>query len=92
MKTQKLQTSLDLAITSKDKLKTDIKSKASELSERIVEFEKLQVHYETATAELNTTKEDLKVANKLATDAEKLVANLEGQLKVYDSLDKQKTK
>jgi hypothetical protein len=52
-----------------------------------IELEKLGVRYSAAADELKTVKSDLKVANKAASDAEKLVANLEGQLAVYKSLE-----
>lgn len=83
-----LQTSLDSVVKSNDQLKSDLKSKASELSKRIIDLEKLSVRYETAVAELSTVKADFKAVNKTTTDAEKLVANLKGQLEVYKSLDK----
>jgi len=88
MQVHKLQTSLDAAVSSSEQLKTDIKAKASELSKRTIEVETLSVRYETAAAELKTVKADLKVANKEASDAEKLVAKLQGQLEVYVSLEK----
>lgn len=88
MQAHKLQTSLDAAVSSNEQLKTDIKAKASELSKRTVEIETLSVRYEAATAELKTAKADLKAANKVASDADKKVAKLEGQLEVYVSLEK----
>ena len=83
-----LQTLLDSAAKSNDQLKSDLKSKESELSDRIIELEKLNVRYETAIAELGTVKADFKAINKTTADTEKLVANLKGQLEVYKSLDK----
>ena len=88
MQVHKLQSSLDSTVKANDELKTDIKRKASELSGRVIELEKLSVHHESAVSELKTLKSDLKIANKAASDAGKLVANLEGQLEVYKSLDK----
>lgn len=88
MQVHKLQTSLDSTVKTNDQLKADLKSKASELSERIIELEKLSVRYSAAVSELKTLKSDLKAANKAASEAEKLVSNLEGQLEVYKSLDK----
>lgn len=88
MQVHKLQTSLDSTVKANDQLKVDIKSKASELSDRIVELEKLSVRYESAVTDLNAAKADLKAANKAASEAEKLVAKLEGQLEIYVSLEK----
>jgi chromosome segregation ATPase len=88
MQVHKLQTSLDAAVSSNEQLKIDIKTKAAELSKRTVEVETLGVRYETASTELKTAKAELKAANKTASDAEKLVAKLEGQLEVYVSLEK----
>ena len=51
----------------------------------IIELEKLTVRFDSATSELKTVKADFKTANKIASDTEKLVSNLEGQLKVYKS-------
>ena len=83
-----LQILLDSTVKSNDQLKSDLKSKESELSERIIELEKVNVRYESAIAELSTVKADFKAINKTTADAEKLVANLKGQLEVYKSLDK----
>jgi chromosome segregation ATPase len=91
MQVHKLQTSLDSTVKTNDQLKADLKSKASELSERVVELEKLGVRYEAAIADLNATKEELKAAGKAVSDAEKRVANLEGQLAVYKSLEPKAT-
>ena len=88
MQVHKLQLSLDSTVKANEQLKADIKEKTSELSKRVIDLEKLNVHCESATAELKTVKADLKVVNKAASDAGKLVANLEGQLEVYKLLDK----
>jgi chromosome segregation ATPase len=88
MQVHKLQMSLDAAASSNEQLKIDIKAKASELSKRTVEIETLSVRYESVTAELKTVKAELKAAHKAASDAEKQVAKLEGQLEVYVSLEK----
>ena len=88
MQVNNLQSSLDSTVKANEQLKTEIKEKTSELSKRVIEFEKLNVRYESAASELKTVKSDLKAVNKAASDAEKLVANLEGQLEVYKSLDK----
>ncbi len=88
MQVHKLQTSLDAAASSNEQLKTDIKAKASELSKRTVEVETLSVRYEATVAELKTVKAELKAANQAASEAEKMVAKLQGQLEVYVSLEK----
>ena len=88
MQVNNLQSSLDSKVKANEQLKADIKEKTSELSNQVIEFEKLNVRYESAISELKTIKSDLKTVNKVASDAEKLVANLEGQLEVYKSLDK----
>lgn len=87
MQVHKLQTSLDSTVKANDQLKSDIKGKTTELSGLTIELEKLGVRYSAAADELKTVKSDLKAANKVASNAEKLVANLEGQLGVYKSLD-----
>lgn len=86
---QALQQKHDEAIKQKE---AEIKDKSTELSNRVVEFEKLKTHHETTIAELKTLKTELKTSHKITTDAEKLVANLEGQLAVYKILDKSKGK
>lgn len=88
MQVNNLQSSLDSTVKTNEQLKADIKEKTSELSNQVIEFEKLNMRYESAVSELKTVKADLKAVNKAASDAEKLVANLEGQLEVYKSLDK----
>jgi len=87
MQVHKLQTSLDSTVKSNDQLKSDIKVKTSDLSGLTIELEKLGVRYSVTAAELKTVKADLKAANKAASAAEKLVANLQGQLEVYKSLE-----
>ncbi|WP_374091048.1 DNA-binding protein [Methylomicrobium lacus] len=83
-----LQTSLDSAIKTHDQIKADLKSTNFELSRRTVEIETLSVRHEAALAELKTAKADLTAANQAASEAEKLVANLQGQLEVYVSLER----
>lgn len=92
MQVHKLQTSLDAAVSSNDQLKIDMKAKAAELSKRTVEVETLRVRHEAANAELKTAKTELKTANKAASDAEKLVAKLEGRLEVYTRLEAKATR
>ncbi|WAK04610.1 DNA-binding protein [Methylobacter sp. YRD-M1] len=91
MQVHKLQASLDSTVKANEQLKADIKSKTSELSERVIELEKLGVRYGAVADELKAAKEELKATGKVASDAEKRVAKLEGQLEVYKSLDKQET-
>ncbi len=90
MQAHKLQTSLDISVKSNEQLKTDLKSKELDLSVQTVEFEKFGVRYESSIRELKTIKTEVKKANKIASDAEKLVAKLEGKLEVYESLEKPK--
>ena len=90
MQTHKLQTSLDLSVKSNEQLKTELKSKEAELSTRVVELEKIGVRYESSTDELKTIKSEFKMTTKTASDAEKMVAKLEGKLEVYKSLDQDK--
>jgi chromosome segregation ATPase len=85
MQIHKLQSELNSMINANDQYKVDIKETTAELSNRIIEFEKLTVRFDSATSELKTVKADFKTANKIASDAEKLVSNLEGQLKAYKS-------
>lgn len=87
MQVHKLQSSLDLTVKTNDQLKVDLKNKTDELSNRIIELEKLNVHYESVVSELELVKFGIKEATKAVSDAEKLVANLEGQLGVYKSLE-----
>ena len=51
---------------------------------KTIEIERVGVHLENSLAEVKALKIDLKDANKVAGNAEKLVAKLE----VYKSLDK----
>ena len=89
MQVNNLQSSLDSTVKANEQLKVEIKEKTSQLSNRVIEFEKLNVRYESAVTELKTAQADLKVANNAASDAGRSVANLEGQLAVYKSLDKE---
>jgi len=88
MQTHKLQTSLDLSVKSNEQLKTELKSKETELTVQTVEFEKFGVRYEASTRELKKIKSEVKTVNKIALDAEKIVAKLEGKLEVYKSFEK----
>jgi len=88
MQTHKLQTSLDISVKSNDQLKKDLKSKETELSTQTIEYEKFGVRYNSSIKELKTIKSEVKMANKIASDAEKMVAKLEGKLEVYKSFEK----
>jgi len=83
----KLQSSLDTITKAHNDLKADVKLKDSELSKQLVELENLRGKYESALVELTNVKTDLQALNQAVSKAEKLVANLEGQLAVYKSLD-----
>lgn len=86
MQVHKLQTSLDAAVTANERLQTETKDKSSELSKRTIEAETLGVRYQAAVDELKTVKADLKAASHATAEAEKAVANLQGQLAVYTHL------
>lgn len=47
----------------------------------------MSVRYESVALELTEVKVDLEKASKAAAKAGNLISNLEGQLKVYQSLD-----
>lgn len=84
----KLQANLESTTAANEELKTDSETKSAELSKLTVELEKQSVRYEAAVADLTTAKAELKAATKLAGDAEKKVAKLEGQLEVYKTIEK----
>jgi len=84
----RLHTLLGAAEKSNKELKTEIERKVSELSRQIINFEKQGFRYEKTYAELSQVKAELKAANQAASEAEKLVANLQGQLEVYVGLEK----
>jgi chromosome segregation ATPase len=75
------------SVTTSNKLISDLKDKTKELSSSVVEIEKVNVRYESVTEELKMIKVDLKKANKVASDAEKRGAKLEGKLEVYKLLE-----
>lgn len=64
-----------------------LKQKDTKLSDKDVELAKLSVRYESVVLELTEVKVDLEEVSKAAAAAGNLVSNLEGQLKVYKSLD-----
>ncbi len=84
----KLQSSLEALEKNREDAKAEAKRKDEELSKRLAELEKLRGKLESVQAELDAAKTERQAANKFASDAEKLVANLEGQLAVYRSLDR----
>ena len=55
-------------------------------SKHVIELEKLRVLYDLLLSDLNAIKIELQASNKARLEAEKLVANLEGQLTAYKSL------
>jgi chromosome segregation ATPase len=65
-----------------------LKQKDAELAGKDVELAKLSVRYEAAAIELTAVKADLEEASKATAEARNLASHLEGQLKVYQSLDK----
>ncbi|MGZ0080548.1 DNA-binding protein [Methylomonas sp. YC3] len=83
----KLQSSLDAITKSYDDLKVEVQRKNSELSKQLTALENLRGKYESEQTELKSLKSELQASKKVALDAEKLVANLEGRLSVYKSLD-----
>ena len=87
MQSHKQQTSLDSSIATNNKLILDMNSQSSKLDRYVIDLEKTGVQYEIVTAELKTTKSELKAAHKVAANCEKQVAKLDGQLEVYIKLD-----
>jgi len=87
----RLHTLYEASEKSNKQLKTEIERKVSELSRQIIEYERSGIRYEKTYAELSQVKTELKAANQTASEAEKLVANLQGQLEVYTSLEKKGT-
>lgn len=83
----KVNEKLNLSVTTNSKLMSDLNDKSEKLSNSAIEQEKTNVRYESVSIELKTVKSDYKKANKVASDAEKQVAKLEGKLEVYKSLD-----
>jgi len=88
MQKHRLHTLFSAAEKSNKELKIDIERKVSELSRRIIEYERQGIRYEKTYTELSQVKTELKAAIQTASEAEKLVANLQGQLEVYTSLEK----
>ena len=86
----KVNEKLSSSVTTNNKLITDLNDKTEKLASSVVELEKVTVHYEANSKELKLIKIELKEANKTASDAEKMVAKLEGKLEVYKSLEKPK--
>jgi len=64
MQVNNLQSFLHSTGKANEQLKAEIKEKTSQLSNRVIEFEKLNVRYESAVTELKTVQADLKVANR----------------------------
>jgi len=91
---QALQDNYSKEIKAKDAeirtLEIELSKVNEKLASSVVEIEKINTHCEGITEELKTIKTDFKKANEKASDAEKLVAKLEGKLEVYKSLEKPK--
>jgi len=85
---EQIRVHYETAITDLNLVKSENTNTKSELSEIRVDLEKVTVRYETITDEVKVVKADYKKANKIASDAEKMVAKLEGKLEVYKSFDK----
>jgi hypothetical protein len=66
--------------------KAGMMPKDIDLWEHVVELGKLRVLYEISLAELSTIRAELQTSNQALLEAEKRVANLEGQLEAYRSL------
>jgi DNA repair exonuclease SbcCD ATPase subunit len=88
IKNGQIDEKLNSSATINNKLTSDLNDKTKELSSRIIQIEKINVHLETSANELKTMKGELKEANKRALNSEKLVAKMEGKLEVYKTLDK----
>jgi chromosome segregation ATPase len=65
-----------------------LKQKDAELAGKDVELAKLSARYEAAALELTALKADWEEVSQAAAEARNLASNLEGQLKVYQLLDK----
>jgi hypothetical protein len=87
-----VQSTLDAAVSLQNELKTELKDKGAELSKCLSELEKMTIRHDALIIDLSTTKTEMKIAVKVASDAERKVSNLEGQLEVYKKLDKGKVK
>jgi chromosome segregation ATPase len=83
-----LKQKIAILVEEKQKSQEALKQKDAELAGKDVELAKLSVHYEAAVLELTAVKSDLENVSKAAAEARNLASNLEGQLKVYQSLDK----
>jgi len=90
IKMGQLDEKLSSSVTLNTSLVSDLKDKSAEFSKSVVELEKVTVRHESSSKELKVLKAELKGANKVASDAEKMVAKLEGKLEVYTSMEKQK--
>jgi len=90
IKMGQLDEKLSSSVTLNTSLVSDLKDKSAEFSKSVVELEKVTIRHESSSKELKVLKAELKGANKVASDAEKMVAKLEGKLEVYTSMEKQK--
>lgn len=83
----KVNEKLSLSVMTNSKLMSDLNDKSKEFSKSAIELEKIKVRHEASSNELKPIKSELKKANKTASDAEKMVAKLEGKLEVYRSFE-----
>ncbi len=83
----KQQTMIESLTTVNDDLKLANEIKNAELSKQMVELEKARIYQETSVVEVTNLKDDLLTAQRSLADVTRQVANLEGQLTVYKSLD-----
>ena len=86
----KNQTALDSSIKTNNELILSIKSKSSKLETCHINLEKSGLRLETIETDLKTTKNELKAVHKKFTESERLIAQLEGQLAVYEKIESQK--
>ena len=83
----KQQTTIEALTTTSEDLKLANEVKNAELSKQLVELEKARIHQETSVVEVSKLKADLLTAQQSLADVNRQVANLEGQLTVYKSLE-----
>lgn len=83
----KQQTTIEALTDASEDLKLANEIKNAELSKQLVELEKARLHQETSVAEASKLKADLLTAQQSLADVTRQLANLEGQLTVYKSLE-----
>lgn len=90
MQLHKLQSSLDSTAKANEEMRGGLNTKSAEIRSLDTQIQKLQSLADSMINDNNQLKSDLKAANKIALDAEKLVSNLQGKLEVYVSIDSNK--